>query len=131
MNCETERHCPQRSVGYEGDCQLRPILFAIAFISLADAASFGQQQTADVQDKRDWTAEGRGWLLKMIGRRYRPSWVLPKRKKMAAEAREMDVVRPDEQQSDADHNIRGEDTQAGDAYGSFHRSSRKAGGALA
>jgi hypothetical protein len=51
-----------------------------------------------------------------------PDLAAAEKKRMADEARVMDVVRPGEQQSDADHNMRGENTQAGDAYGFKWRS---------
>jgi DUF1680 family protein len=55
-------------------------------------------------------------------RNISPELAAAEKQRMAEEARVMDVVRPGEQQSDADHNMRGEDTKAGDAYGFKWRS---------
>jgi hypothetical protein len=51
-----------------------------------------------------------------------PEFAAAEKQRLAQEARVIDVVRPGEQQSDTDHNMRGEDTQAGDAYGFKWRS---------
>jgi hypothetical protein len=51
-----------------------------------------------------------------------PELAAAEAKRMADEARVMDVVRPGEQQSDTDHHMLGEDTQTGDAYGFKWRS---------
>jgi len=51
-----------------------------------------------------------------------PEFVAAEKQRMAQEALVIDVVRPGEQQSDTDHNLRGEDMQAGDAYGFKWRS---------
>jgi hypothetical protein len=51
-----------------------------------------------------------------------PELAAAEKHRMAEEALVMDVVRPGEQQSDTDHKLRGEGTQAGDAYGFKWRS---------
>jgi DUF1680 family protein len=51
-----------------------------------------------------------------------PEFAAAEKQRIAEEARVIDVVRPGEQQSETDHNMRGEDTQAGDAFGFKWRS---------
>lgn len=45
-------------------------------------------------------------------------------RRMAEEARVVDVIRPGEQQSETDHKMQGEDTQSGDSYGFKWRRAR-------